>query len=91
MAFILARTKQTIARALNKQLHRILPFADLSPGKDQSIFSDGLTDELINDLPKYLTQVVARSSALQFKGRNEDSPGCGRKLGVAECPGRQGT
>jgi TolB-like protein/DNA-binding winged helix-turn-helix (wHTH) protein/Tfp pilus assembly protein PilF len=62
----------------------VLPFADLSSAKDQEYFSDGLTDELINDLAKVPgVRVVARSSAFQFKGKNEDVRSVGRKLGVA--------
>jgi len=62
----------------------VLPFADLSPAKDQEYFSDGLADELINDLAKVPgVRVVARSSAFQFKGKNEDVRSVGRKLGVA--------
>ena len=62
----------------------VLPFADLSANKDQEYFSDGLADELINDLAKIPgLQVVARSSAFQFKGKNEDLRSVGRKLGVA--------
>ena len=62
----------------------VLPFADLSPGKDQEYFSDGLTEEMINDLAKIPdVRVVARSSAFQFKGKNEDLRAVGRKLGVA--------
>jgi len=78
-----ARNKP-IARALNNSSIAVLPFADLSPGKDQDYFSDGLTEELINDLAKVPgLKVVARSSAFQFKGRNEDLRAVGRKLGVA--------
>ena len=62
----------------------VLPFIDLSPGKDQEYFSDGLTEELINDLAQVSgLKVVARSSAFQFKGKNEDLRAVGRKLGVA--------
>jgi TolB-like protein/DNA-binding winged helix-turn-helix (wHTH) protein/Flp pilus assembly protein TadD len=62
----------------------VLPFADLSPGKDQEYFSDGLADELTNDLEKIRgLKVIARSSAFQFKGKNEDLRTVGRKLGVA--------
>jgi TolB-like protein len=61
----------------------VLPFADLSPGKDQEYFSDGLADELTNDLQKIRgLKVIARSSAFQFKGKNEDLRTVGRKLGV---------
>ena len=62
----------------------VLPFVDLSPNKDQEYFSDGLTEELINDLAKVPhLKVVARSSAFQFKGKNEDLRSVGRRLGVA--------
>ncbi len=62
----------------------VLPFADLSQGKDQEYFSDGLADELTNDLQKIRgLKVIARSSAFQFKGKNEDLRTVGRKLGVA--------
>jgi TolB-like protein/Flp pilus assembly protein TadD len=62
----------------------VLPFADMSPGKDQEYFSDGLTEELINSLSRLPgLKVVARSSAFQFKGKNEDPRTVGQKLGVA--------
>jgi TolB-like protein/DNA-binding winged helix-turn-helix (wHTH) protein/Tfp pilus assembly protein PilF len=62
----------------------VLPFADMSPGKDQEYLSDGLTEEMINDLAKVPgLKVVARSSAFQFKGKNEDLRSVGQKLGVA--------
>jgi TolB-like protein/DNA-binding winged helix-turn-helix (wHTH) protein/Flp pilus assembly protein TadD len=62
----------------------VLPFADLSQGKNQEYFSDGLADELTNDLEKIRgLKVIARSSAFQFKGKNEDLRTVGRKLGVA--------
>src|SRR6516164_11842102 len=61
----------------------VLPFTDLSPGRDQEYFSDGLAEELINDLTKVSgLKVVGRSSSFQFKGRNEDLRSVGRKLGV---------
>ena len=62
----------------------MLPFADMSPAKDQEYFSDGLAEQLINDLAKVSgLKVVGRSSAFQFKGKNEDLRDVGRKLGVA--------
>jgi TolB-like protein/DNA-binding winged helix-turn-helix (wHTH) protein len=62
----------------------VLPFADMSAAKDQEYFSDGLAEQLINDLAKISgLKVVGRSSAFQFKGRNEDLREVGRKLGVA--------
>ncbi len=62
----------------------VLPFADMSPAKDQEYFSDGLAEQLINDLAKVSgLKVVGRSSAFQFKGKNEDLRDVGRKLGVS--------
>jgi TolB-like protein/DNA-binding winged helix-turn-helix (wHTH) protein/Flp pilus assembly protein TadD len=62
----------------------VLPFSDMSAAKDQEYFSDGLAEQLINDLAKVSgLKVVGRSSAFQFKGRNEDLREVGRKLGVA--------
>src|SRR5882762_2398159 len=78
--------------AHNKASHRssnatsvaVLPFANLSAGKDQEYFSDGLAEELITDLTQIPgLKVVARSSAFQFKGKNEDLRSVGQKLGVA--------
>ena len=62
----------------------VLPFADVSPGKDQEYFSDGLSEQLIHELAKVPgLKVVGRSSAFEFKGKNEDLRNVGRKLGVA--------
>jgi TolB-like protein/Tfp pilus assembly protein PilF len=56
----------------------------MSPGKDQEYFSDGLAEQLIHELAKVSgLKVVGRSSAFQFKGKNEDPREVGRKLGVA--------
>jgi TolB-like protein/DNA-binding winged helix-turn-helix (wHTH) protein/tetratricopeptide (TPR) repeat protein len=62
----------------------VLPFTDMSPAKDQEYFSDGLAEQLINNLAKVSgVQVVGRTSAFQFKGKNEDLRDVGRKLGVS--------
>jgi TolB-like protein/DNA-binding winged helix-turn-helix (wHTH) protein/Tfp pilus assembly protein PilF len=62
----------------------VLPFTDMSPGKDQEYFADGLSEQLINDLAKVSgLKVVARSSAFQFKGKSEDLRTVGHELGVA--------
>ena len=70
--------------SLNANSIAVLPFTDVSPSKDQEYFSDGLSDELITDLAKTPgLKVVARSSAFQFKGKNEDLHSVTQKLGVA--------
>ena len=77
--------RNTPARSsLNANSIAVLPFTDVSPSKDQEYFSDGLSDELITDLAKTPgLKVVARSSAFQFKGKNEDLHSVAQKLGVA--------
>lgn len=61
----------------------VLPFADLSPAKDQEYFCDGIADELIAALMGLTgVRVASRTSAFQFKGRAEDIGEIGRKLRV---------
>ena len=62
----------------------VLPFADMSAGKDQEYFADGLAEELLNLLAKLPElRVIGRTSSFQFKGRNEDLRLIGEKLNVA--------
>jgi TolB-like protein/cytochrome c-type biogenesis protein CcmH/NrfG len=62
----------------------VLPFVDMSPQKDQEYFSDGLAEELLNDLTKiHGLHVAARTSSFQFRGKNEDLRVIGEKLNVA--------
>src|SRR5262249_45490234 len=73
-----------IAPLSNEASIAVLPFADLSPAKDQEYFSDGLAEQLIHDLDKVSgLKVVGRSSSFQFKGKNEDLREVGRRLRVA--------
>jgi TolB-like protein/DNA-binding winged helix-turn-helix (wHTH) protein len=81
--FRIARNGANVASLKNTSI-AVLPFTDMSPAKDQEYFSDGLAEQLINDLAKVSgLKVVGRSSAFQFKGKNEDLRDVGRKLGVA--------
>jgi hypothetical protein len=62
----------------------VLPFADLSPARDQGHFCDGIADELLTALSGVPgLRVAARSSSFQFKGRTFDGREVGRTLGVA--------
>jgi serine/threonine protein kinase len=62
----------------------VLPFVNLSADPEQEYFSDGLSEELINQLGHIEgLQVTARGSAFAFKGRNEDLRAVGKALGVA--------
>jgi predicted Ser/Thr protein kinase len=62
----------------------VMPFVDMSAEKNQEYFSDGLAEELLNDLAKVPgLRVAARTSSFQFKGKNEDLRVVGEKLNVA--------
>jgi TolB-like protein/Tfp pilus assembly protein PilF len=61
----------------------VLPFVNMSGDKDQEYFSDGLTEELLNDLARINElQVAARTSAFSFKGKDTDIGTIARKLNV---------
>ena len=61
----------------------VLPFADMSPAKDQDYFCDGLAEELIDALARLEgLRVVARTSAFQFRDKGYDLREVGEKLKV---------
>ena len=63
----------------------VLPFANLSQDPDNEYFSDGLSEEIRNQLARCTDlRVVARSSSFAFKGRHEDVREIGRRLSVAK-------
>jgi TolB-like protein/DNA-binding winged helix-turn-helix (wHTH) protein/Flp pilus assembly protein TadD len=62
----------------------VLPFADMSEKRDQEYFSDGLAEELIEQLGKTPgLKVIARTSSFSFKGKPDDIPTIAAKLKVA--------
>jgi TolB-like protein/Tfp pilus assembly protein PilF len=62
----------------------VLPFVDMSAGKDQEYFSDGISEELLNLLAKIpQLQVTARTSSFAFKGKETGIPEIARALHVA--------
>ena len=77
-------------RSLNSSAERaqpasiaVLAFRDLSPGRDQQYFSDGLSEELINRLAEAPSlRVIARTSSFSFKDKNVDVATIARQLGV---------
>jgi TolB-like protein/Flp pilus assembly protein TadD len=61
----------------------VLPFADMSPARDQEYFCDGVAEEITNALANLDgLRVAARTSAFSFKGKLEDVREIGRRLGV---------
>jgi serine/threonine protein kinase/tetratricopeptide (TPR) repeat protein len=73
LATPLTTTKKSIA---------VLPFADMSPQKDQDYFCEGIAEEIINALSKIeALHVASRSSAFAFKG-HQDVRKVGEQLGA---------
>jgi TolB-like protein/Tfp pilus assembly protein PilF len=71
--------------APKKIMLAVLPFENLSGDPQQEYFSGGLTEEMITQLgnlePNRLG-VIARTSAMQYKGVKKDTRQIGRELGV---------
>jgi TolB-like protein/Tfp pilus assembly protein PilF len=62
----------------------VLPFANLSQEVENEYFSDGLSEEIRNQLARVSgLRVAARTSSFAFKGRHEDVREIGRRLNVA--------
>jgi adenylate cyclase len=62
----------------------VLPFIDMSQAKDQEYFSDGLAEELLNQLAQVpQLRVIARTSSFAFKGKKVPIPDIARALNVA--------
>ena len=61
----------------------VLPFVNMSADRDQEYFSDGLSEELLNELANVPNlRVIGRTSSFAFKGKNEDLRTIGETLGV---------
>ena len=71
--------------AAGRTMLAVLPFQNLSGNADQEYFSDGMTEELITRLGRLQPQklgVIARTSAMTFKGSSKRVDEIGRELGV---------
>jgi len=61
----------------------VLPFADLSPGRDQDYFCDGIAEEIINALSRIPgLKVASRMSSFQYRVVGGDTREMGERLGV---------
>jgi non-specific serine/threonine protein kinase len=59
----------------------VLPFADLSPAKDQQYFCEGIADEIITALARLGTlRVASRTSSLRAQASGLDAAEIGRRL-----------
>lgn len=62
----------------------VLPFKNMTGDVGQDYFTDGLAEDLTNDLARLKDlKVIARNSAFTFKGQDVDVREAGRKLNVA--------
>src|SRR5215472_14095625 len=81
---IVSRRPTTSLTAIPEKSIAVLPFVDMSAGKDQEYFSDGISEELLNLLAKIpQLQVTARTSSFAFKGKETGIPDIARTLHVA--------
>ena len=61
----------------------VLPFENLSPGRDQQYLADGIAEEIINLLSSATTlRVIARTSSFSFRGTDADVARISKTLGV---------
>lgn len=77
---------EAIAAPTTLELRRIavLPFADMSPGREFDYLCDGLAEEIINALMRVPgLRVAARTSAFRFKGAAEDIRTVGHALNAS--------
>jgi TolB-like protein/uncharacterized membrane protein YhdT len=69
---------------VDEQSIAVLPFVDMSPDRDQEYFSDGISEELLNQLAKVRDlHVAGRTSSFHFKGHTGDIADIAAKLKVA--------
>ena len=62
----------------------VLPFVNMSSDKEQEYFSDGLSEELLNQLAQIpQLRVIARTSSFSFKGKEADVATIAKVLNVA--------
>ena len=62
----------------------VLPFVNMSSDKEQEYFSDGLSEELLNQLAQVpQLRVIARTSSFSFKGKEVDVATIAKALNVA--------
>ncbi|MEP6767602.1 MAG: protein kinase [Acidobacteriota bacterium] len=61
----------------------VLPFADMSPSRDQEYFCDGIAEEILNALAQIQgLRVASRTASFQYKGMGGEIAAIGERLGV---------
>jgi TolB-like protein/Tfp pilus assembly protein PilF len=83
-AQVAADEKPADATAPAERSIAVLPFADMSPDKDQEYLSDGIAEELLNLLARIPElSVAARTSSFSFKGKDVKIDQVAEELNVA--------
>ena len=78
-----AATAQPSAAAPDLSAIAVLPFADMSPGRDQDYLCEGFAEELIDALTHVEgLRVASRTASFQFRGAGADVREVGRALRV---------
>jgi TolB-like protein len=81
---ITAPGKQSGANEVSSKSIAVLPFVNISSDKEQDYFSDGLSEELLNQLAQIpQLRVIARTSSFSFKGKEVDVATIAKALNVA--------
>jgi TolB-like protein len=76
-------TAAATAPAAPEKSIAVLPFVNLSSDREQEYWSDGLSEEILNQLAQIgELKVTARTSSFSFKGKNEDVRDIARELNV---------
>jgi TolB-like protein len=79
-----APSKQSGANEVSSKSIAVLPFVNMSSDKEQEYFSDGLSEELLNQLAQIpQLRVIARTSSFSFKGKEVDVATIAKALNVA--------
>jgi adenylate cyclase len=72
-----------VAPAVDPKSIAVMPFINMSSDAKNEVFSDGLTEEILNLLAQRRDlKVISRTSSFSFKGQNVPLPEVAKKLGV---------
>jgi adenylate cyclase len=78
------QSEAATASSISNKSIAVLPFVNMSSDKEQDYFSDGLSEELLNQLAQIpQLRVIARTSSFSFKGKEADVATIAKILNVA--------
>jgi len=74
---------QSVATDIPENSIAVLPFVNMSDDAGNEYFSDGITEQLLNELTRVSgLHVAARTSSFYYKNKNESMRRMGQELGV---------